>query len=660
MHDRLEDLLAFLKRQRGFDFTAYKPASLTRRIRHRMRMVSSGSEDPSTAASPPQIETYGEYVDHLLAHPEEFNKLFNAILINVTGFFRDHKSWDVLRRDVIPRIVEGLGSVEAEPVGADAPIRVWSAACARGEEAYSLAMAFAHVMGVDAFAKRVKIYASDINERHLVKARAGIYTSEELGGIPEDFFNKFFRPVSGEASDTPTSESAWSETELDAEDEELPPFAVPPGTYVFDPEVRRCLVFGRHDLLSDVPISRVDLLTCRNALMYFNSEAQSRVLARLHFALVPGGYLFLGRAETLLHTAHLFTPIDLRRRIFFKSATPAAFVAASRPPPAAEAGSRPAPVVRGKARADVATQPATAPQLVVGRSGELILANEPARRLFRISAQDLARPISELPLAVPADLRSRIDQVLATGRAAPAGELTWTTPDHGRAFDVQLLPVKDGGAAPAAVTVTYTEVPRISKLREDLQHAAEDRETVHEELQAANDELQSTRDELESTNRALQATNERLETLNAELQSANQELWLTNNQLRVQVEAGARSAEFWNSVMASLHTAVAVIDREMTVLLWNARCEILWGLRGDEAVGKHFLSLDFGLPTSELRRQLRACVNDPGASINQVVNATNREGQPIRCRISCAPLLGAAKVSHGAIILMEEDASEGR
>src|ERR1051325_607057 len=163
MEDRLEDLLAFLKRQRGFDFTAYKPASLTRRIRHRMLMISGGQgEDPKTP--PPQVKTYADYMDYLLVYPGEFNNLFNAVLINVTGFFRDAGAWDTLRREVIPRIVDGLGASSHADAGlgrgvagsignhhgADSSIRVWSAACASGEEAYTLAMVFAEAMGVDA------------------------------------------------------------------------------------------------------------------------------------------------------------------------------------------------------------------------------------------------------------------------------------------------------------------------------------------------------------------------------------------------------------------------------------------------------------------------------------------------------------------------------
>jgi two-component system CheB/CheR fusion protein len=692
MQDRLDDLLAFLKRQRGFDFTAYKPASLTRRIRHRMHMISSGQGDePHLAAGPsPQITSYRDYMSYLLAYPAEFNKLFNAILINVTGFFRDLKSWEYLRQEVIPRIVAGLGAER----GHDNTIRVWSAACAKGEEAYTLAMVFAETMGVDAFLSRVRIYASDINEGDLAKARAGIYNEYELDGIPEDFFGKYFRPVSGDRdeqhrSEPPTGEPhtrangkrtqdtdprGLPEPDPDSDEDDLPHFEVPSGPHAFDPELRRRIVFGRHDLLSDPPIPKVDLLTCRNALMYFNSEAQSRVLSRLHFSLVPGGYLFLGRAEMLLHTAHFFTPIDLKHRIFCKnrpptSAHPPAFHAETKAWGAAPSlGGRGrggvvlapgAPSQRsGAPRAAAAAQSPPAPQLVIGRSGELILANESARRLFGISADDLARPVSELPDAVPNELRSKIDEVLESGKPVLAGEVLWSGPGHTGAFDVQLLPLKDRGTAPVAVSVTYTEVPRIAKLREDLQQATEDRETFHEELQAANEELQATLDALETTYQELQSTNEELEALNAELQSTNQDLRWANDQLRVRGEDAVRSDEFWNSVMASMQAAVVIVDRDMTVLLWNARSEDLWGLRSDEAVGRQLLTLKFGLAAADLREPVSACIRDGGASVTQVVNATNRLGRPIRCRISCSPLLGAAKVSLGAIILMEEESPQ--
>jgi two-component system, chemotaxis family, CheB/CheR fusion protein len=258
----LEALLDYLKRHRGFDFTGYKRPSLARRIEKRMEAVG--------------VASFGEYADYLEVHPGEFSALFNTILINVTSFFRDDGSWRFLADEVVPRLLQR----------GEGPIRIWSAGCASGEEAYTIAMIFAEALGPDAYKERVKIYATDVDEQALTRGRQGLYYERDVEGVPPPLLRKYF----------------------DADD----------GQYVFKKDLRRQVIFGRHDLIGDAPISRVDLLVCRNTLMYLNSETQARILARFHFALTDGGILFLGRAETLLTQTSTFEPVDLKRRISSK------------------------------------------------------------------------------------------------------------------------------------------------------------------------------------------------------------------------------------------------------------------------------------------------------------------------------------------------------
>ncbi len=262
---QFEALLDYLKRSRGFDFIGYKRSSLMRRVLKRMQMVG--------------IEDYGDYHDHLKVHPEEFAHLFNTILINVTAFFRDDAAWEYLAQNIVPKIL-------AEKKAGD-PVRVWSAGCASGEEAYTVAMLLAEAMGAEAFHQRVKIYATDVDEEALTQARQAGYTDENLQPVPAELRDKYFE-LSGDR-------------------------------YVFHTDLRRSIIFGRHDLVQDAPISRLDLLVCRNVLMYFNAETQARILARLHFALNDVGFLFLGKAEMLLTHANLFNPTDLKHRIFTKA-----------------------------------------------------------------------------------------------------------------------------------------------------------------------------------------------------------------------------------------------------------------------------------------------------------------------------------------------------
>ncbi|MGA9380065.1 MAG: protein-glutamate O-methyltransferase CheR, partial [Phormidium sp.] len=238
-----EALLQYLKGNRGFDFTGYKRPSLMRLMKKRIQRVG--------------VENYNEYLDYLEVHPGELNELFDSLLLNVTTFFRDPAAWEVLNQEIIPKILGAKPNNE--------PIRVWSAGCASGEEAYTIAIVLAEALGTEAFKNRVKIYATDLDEDALNQGRQAVYSPKILQNFPAELLSKYFE-TSG-------------------------------NNYVFRTELRRCVIFGRHDLVHDAPISRLDLLVCRNTLMYFNADTQVRILSRFHFALNDTGFLFVGKAE---------------------------------------------------------------------------------------------------------------------------------------------------------------------------------------------------------------------------------------------------------------------------------------------------------------------------------------------------------------------------
>ncbi|HJR16356.1 MAG TPA: protein-glutamate O-methyltransferase CheR, partial [Gemmatimonadales bacterium] len=260
-----ETLLQYLKQSRGFDFTAYKRSSLMRRVLVRMKSIG--------------IASFTDYLDYLEVDPNEFTRLFNTILINVTSFFRDAPTWEFLARNVIPPL---LGEIKP-----DDPIRVWSAGCASGEEAYTIAMILAEAIGPRQFQERVKIYGTDVDEEALTQARHAVYPGRAVEEVPSELLAKYF----------------------DSQDDR----------HIFNKELRRNVIFGRHDLIQDAPISRINLLACRNCLMYFNAEAQAGILARFQFALANGGILFLGKAETLLTHSVSFRAIDVKQRVFTKA-----------------------------------------------------------------------------------------------------------------------------------------------------------------------------------------------------------------------------------------------------------------------------------------------------------------------------------------------------
>ncbi len=256
----LDTLFELLHREHGFDFSGYKRASLARRVRQRMALLGIGS--------------LADYARHVERNGEELAALFNTLLINVTAFFRDLVAWEALAARVRERL----------SADGDSAVRVWSAGCSSGEEAYTLAIVLFEALGAEAFERRVKIYATDVDEDALSLARLATYPRQALEEAPPTLVEKHF---------TWTGDRATLRNEL-----------------------RRAVVFGRHDILQDAPIPQVDVLVCRNLLMYLNASTQERVLESLRFAVKPGGILFLGRAEMLVSHSHLFAPLDLRLRLF--------------------------------------------------------------------------------------------------------------------------------------------------------------------------------------------------------------------------------------------------------------------------------------------------------------------------------------------------------
>jgi two-component system, chemotaxis family, CheB/CheR fusion protein len=582
----LEVLLDYLRRSRGFDFTGYKRTSLSRRIDKRMQEVGADS--------------YLSYLDLLEVDPEEFTQLFNTILLNVTSFFRDPPACEYLGAEILPKLV----TAKAE----DEPIRIWSAGCASGEEAYTLAMVTAETLGPDALRERVKIYATDIDEEALTQARQARYTAKQIEGIPPELLDRYVERNGH--------------------------------SYVVSKDLRRSVIFGRHDLIQDAPISRIDLLVCRNTLMYLNSETQAQVLARFSFALREGGYLLLGKAEMLLAHSDLFTSTDLKRRVFQK--VPGATLR-ERLMVLTDASERPA----GNQRAREERIPGAAldaspeAQIVVDAGGFLMLANARARTLFKLTADDLARPFQDLEISYrPLELRFKIQQVYLERRPSQVDEVEWPTPSGEIAhLEVQVVPLIDDHQALLGASVNFIDVTRSRRYKEELEHA-------NQGLEDAYAELQSTNEELETMNEEMQATNEELQTINDELGQRTIEL----NQLNA----------FLESIWAGLDGAVTVLDPDLRVLVWNPGAEDLWGVRQEEVQGQHFLNLDIGLPIDQVLPALRAAMGGENGTQSTVIRATNRRGRSVVCRVTCSPLLDSDKTLRGVIMVVVDEPAQAQ
>jgi two-component system CheB/CheR fusion protein len=604
-----ESLLEFLKATRSFDFTGYKRTTLMRRVQKRMQAL--------------EVETFDAYRDYLELHPDEYEALFNTILINVTSFFRDADAWRVLAEEFIPALLE-----RAAP---DGPVRVWSAGCASGQETYTLVMLLAEALGPDAFRERVKVYATDWDDEALGHARHATYTAEQVEELPDGFRDRYFEPVAG-------------------------------GRWVFRGDLRRHVIFGRHDLVQDAPISHLDLLLCRNVLMYFNAEVQARILARFHFALRPEGVLFLGKAEMMRSHSGLFTPAHLPSRVFRKAPPGTGrdrllMLGTGVPRGAALTGGQ------QLALRDAALNALPAAQITVSTGGHLLLANDAARRLFDLSPADVGRPLQDLKVSYrPVELRSRIEQAVADRRPVYMSGVSHVGHDgEARSYDVQVCPLEGGADGLLGISVSFFDVTRFSRLQAEVEQAHQSLETAFEELQSTNEELettneelQSTIEELETTNEELQSTNEELETMNEELQSTNEELETLNDELQRRGVQLNDANTYLSSVLTSLRAGVLVVDRDMLVQVWNRTMEEMWGLRADEVHGQPLLHLDLGLPVEQLKPLLRTVLDARAEVQETVLDAVNRRGRAIRCQVTVAPLQGTSREIRGSVIVIEE------
>ena len=508
---------------------------------------------------------YEEYQDYLEVTPDEYTELFNTILINVTGFFRDKPAWDYVAEEIVPPLLEVIPPQEQ--------IRVWSAACATGEEAYTIAIILAEALGEKAFRRRVKVYATDVDEDALSRARQAVYPSAALKPVPDDLAEKYFerRPT------------GWS----------------------FRTDLRRSVIFGRNDLVEDAPISRIDLLVSRNALMYFTPETQARVLRHFNFALKDTGFLFLGKSEMLITHKDLFTPHDLKWRVFRK--VPGAGLA--RPAGLCDrpVGSRLGPLQRAAARG---LRHRRCCERVVDRGGFLTRINQAARVMFGLGPSEIGRPFHDLDLSYrPVDLRSALEQAYLNGSGVQVGRVPWTTAAGGmRTLDISVTPVIGPGGRPLGATISFADATRSAQVDEEYERSKVQLETAYEELQSTVEELETTNEELHSTNEELETTNEELQSSNEELETMNEELQSTNDELEtMNDEQVQRSTEldrvnlFLEGILSSIGVGVAVLDNDQRVQVWNGNAEEQWGLRADEVEGQHFLGLDIGLPVEHLR-----------------------------------------------------------
>lgn len=604
----MQAVVDYLREQRGLDFSGYRPATLGRRVVQAMRKVD--------------ITDLDAYLDHLQANPASLDALLDTLLINVTAFFRDPEAWQYLQESVLPALLQGT---------AGRTLRVWSAGCATGEEAYSLAITLAELIGEGALRERVKIYATDVDAAALGVARMATYSGRALADIPPALRERYLEPV---------VEDRWR----------------------MRPELRRAVVFGRNDLVQDAPISRIDLLTCRNTLMYFNADTQARILDRLHFATATGGVLMLGAAESALGHEGLFSPLDRHRRFYRKEelASEEARHGLDLTAVSAEMSSE-----LGRLHAEAMRQ-APVPQLVVSRSGRITFVNRQAVRMLPVSDQDLGRLLQDTDVSYrPADLRSLLMRVRTELHPTTTRDVPWSLPGGPDiVVDVTATPLTGPDGSLLGVLVSYLDVTathqlagELDEVRRRLQDSYDDVQSTTEELETTNEELQSTVEELETTNEELQSTNEQLETTNEELRAVNEELHARGVMQQSLTARAEDLNRILDTVLDGLGAGVIVVDGDLHILAWTRSATELWGLRADEVVGRPLESLDIGMDPAHLVEHARqflppaasgeAITGGPAVTPGEPVrpplpaewiDAVNRRGRPIQVRLAAQPV----------------------
>ncbi len=547
--DTLKKICTVLRAQTGHDFSQYKENTLVRRIERRLALH--------------QIERPDEYVRYLQQNPAEVEALFRDLLIGVTNFFRDPEAFATLETQVIPRLFAG------KPAGGT--VRVWVCGCATGEEAYSIAILIQEHLETLKQTFKVQVFATDIDRQAIEQARSGVFPASIAADVSPERLARFF-----------AQDAAG-------------------GDYRIQKTIRDLLVFSEQDVIKDPPFSKLDLISCRNLLIYMNADLQKKLISLFHYALNPQGVLFLGTSETVGEFATLFTSLDRKWKLYLRQAD---VPGAARPalgdfvPPLRE-GRAQAQSLRDEAqvnRRELVEQAllqhyAPAGVLINGRGQILHIYGrtgqylEPAPgdaglNILTMAREGLQRALTtalhkvvagQEPVRYPG-LRVRTNgeviTVNLTVRPATSGPAAAAVPDLFLVI-LETPPLeltRPGPAAAEGAGAPATDADgRIAALEQELRAKEEYLQTTLEEMETANEELKSTNEEMQSVNEELQSTNEELETSKEELQSLNEELATVNAELQTKVADLTRANNDMNNLLAGTGVGTLFVDLQLRI-----------------------------------------------------------------------------------------------
>jgi len=589
--DALSTVYRLLQTRTGHDFSEYKDSTFQRRVQRRMQVV--------------QAVGLEEYVEQLQKDPDEVRALLRDLLIGVTDFFRDDAAFQVLETSVVPKLFEGKGAADE--------VRVWVVGCATGEEAYSIAILLReHMDGLEA-APKVQIFATDIDEAAMGVARAARYAGDLVRGISPARLKRFFLNEAG--------------------------------TYQLGKDLREMCIFSTHSVIRDPPFSRLDLISCRNLLIYLKPSLQEQIIPLLHYALRPSGYLLLGLSENVGRYADLFVPLDHKNRVFQRRdmvARPSLpfrqFLPASRREEGVSGANHSPLVQRSELLHNVANtivERFGPTYVIVDEAGEVLYFSAGTGKYLEIAAGPPSRDV--LALASPglrADLRAALHRAKESGRRAARDRIPVETNGGVHVIDLVVEPITRGTDTTYGIVfadhvpaVGHDEIDSaqrppgeddiIRQIERELQETKERLQSTIEELETANEEFRSSNEELMSVNEELQSSNEELETSKEELQSVNEELQTVNSELSNKVDELDRANSDLNNLFQSTQIATIFLDRNLVIRSFTPSVTKLFNLiPGDH--GRPLTDLVSRLAYPNLENDIRAVFG--GEAIERAVS----------------------------------------
>ncbi len=595
----LEKVLILLRAKTGHDFSMYKKNTMYRRIERRMSIH--------------QIDRIATYVRYLRENPLEVELLFKELLIGVTSFFRDPAAWEKLRGETIPALLA------SRPAGG--VLRAWSAGCSTGEEAYSLAITFKEALDQVKPTKNftLQIFATDLNREAIDKARQGVYPANMAADVSAEQLRRFFiKDGSG---------------------------------YRVGKEIREMVTFATQNLIMDPPFTKLDILICRNLLIYLTTELQKKLLPLFHYSLNPDGVLFLGSAETISTFTDLFAPLDGKSRLFRRresvlTAEPVAFPTSFAPalPGVPKELMMLKPVANLQSLAEqLLLQHFSPPAVLVNDKGDILYINgrtgkylEPAAGKANFNIFAMARE------GLRFDLGSAFQKAVRQQGAITVKGVKVGTNGGTQAVDITVQAIEEPEALRGMVLIFFTDVatPRKKKapglagsapfdnvkvleLEQELQQSREDLHTTREEMQSSQEELKSTNEELQSTNEELQSTNEELTTSREEMQSLNEELQTVNAEQQSKMDELSRLNSDMRNLLNSTEIVTVFLDNELHVRRFTTGADKLFKLiPGD--VGRPLSDIVSDLIYPEITEEAREVLRTLAFSEKQIATTDGR------------------------------------